>query len=640
MQKLLAAFQEFLEVPGDANGDAAGGDANCKWCKKGECWTHMKGKGKGGNEVSASKKEGADSKALLMAKLQKMLKGAEEPQLANGGAAGDPDCRWCKAGECWTHMGKGGNSKKRSYGEPNETSKGKPFSDMPEIKKIKGPFKEFRRTFMEFSEGDLSLSAMQQAESLRTALDMAIDGGPDGQTFFPPVTTFEEMCSLPLYCIEAMMNNGITAPMPIQSQAIPIVLGGMDLVGIAKTGSGKTLAYLLPAVVHIDAQEPIGQWDLSPIVLIMAPTRELAVQIEEEANKLVSTSKGPECSSHPDGLKACCIYGGMQKGDQIRGAMGCQIMSATPGRLHDHVAKGDIDMSRVTYFVLDEGDRMLDDGFECQVTAISDAIRPDRHMLFFSATWPMQVHRLAKKLCKGAIPPVRLRVGQNADGSAKTRDDIMQEVVVFDQGEFDERDKSKKELLFAHVREALNLEGTKVLVFVGQKKLAEEVSSTFNYEGFDSQAMHGGKQQAMREHALEQFKNGTCRLLVATDVMGRGLDIPTVTHVVVYDMGDIEDYVHRIGRTARGPHGSGHALTLFEYDPRWPHLAEGLIKIMESAGSDVPEELRAIAEEVKAGTRETKSFRGRWGKLSGDHGGFDVIQEKTYGSADGLWGTW
>merc|ERR1719183_1146019 len=113
--------------------------------------------------------------------------------------------------------------------------------------------------------------------------------------------------------------------------------------------------------------------------------------------------------------------------------------------------------------------------------------------------------------------------------------------------------------------------------------------------------MHGGKKQEARMETLESFKNGDCRLLVATDVMGRGLDIPTITHVVVYDMGDIEDYVHRIGRTARGPHGNGHALTLFEYDPRWPYLAEGLIKVMEQSNQDIPDDLRQIAQDVKSG---------------------------------------
>jgi len=212
----------------------------------------------------------------------------------------------------------------------------------------------------------------------------------------------------------------------------------------------------------------------------------------------------------------------------------------------------------------------------------------------------------------------------------------VQEVVVFDQKSWEERDKLKKELVYAHTREALELDGTKVLVFVSRKDLCEEMSYAFNGEGFSSEAMHGGKTQDARLAVLERFKNADTRLLVTTDVMGRGLDIPTITHVVVYDMGDIEDYVHRIGRTARGPHGEGHALTLFEYEPRWPHLAEGLIKCMEQSNQEVPDELRAIAEDVAAGNRETKQMKGRYGALSGDHGGYDSIVKKTYGAGGSL----
>lgn len=531
----------------------------------------------------------------------------------NGGGAAP--CKWCRMGECWTH----------NQWTPLEQAV---------VKKVKkGPRKAFKRTFLEIAEGefDADVSAMARSE-----LDLVIDGGPSGtDNYHPPISSFEEMGDIPAYCIEALNKMGITTPMPIQAQAIPLVLSGMDLVGVAKTGSGKTLAYLLPAVVHIEAQEPIEDYDLTPIAIVLAPTRELAVQIHEEAEKLLSTSEGAEGSNHPNGLKACCIYGGERKQGQLRNACGAHIIAATPGRLHEHVMKDEISMDRVTFFILDEGDRMLEEGFEAQVKVIANAIRDDRHMLFFSATWPMGVHRLAKAMCKGSKPPVRLRVGQNKDGSAKTRDDITQEVVVFDDRDWDARDKQKKEHVFRHVREALELGDTKVLVFMSRKDLCEEMSYVFNGEGFESEAMHGGKSQDARLSVLERFKNASTRLLVTTDVMGRGLDIPTITHVVVYDMGDIDDYVHRIGRTARGPQGNGHALTLFEYDPRWPHLAEGLIKVLERSNQDIPDELRNIAEEVRDGTREMKKVRGRYGGMSGDQGGWDEIHKKTYGvSAD------
>jgi len=536
------------------------------------------------------------------------------------GGGGMPGCKWCEKGECWTHAGgKGGGGGK---------------GGLPQVVKRVHSTKPFKRKFLEYAEGDFDPVSANMA---RDSLELVIDGGPDANdSYCPPVNSFQEIEGLPAHCIEALDQMGIQVPMPIQAQAIPLVLGGDDFVGVAKTGSGKTLAYLLPAIVHIEDQEPIQDTDLSPIVVILAPTRELAVQINEEATKLIACSEGAEGSNHPDGLKTCCIYGGMKKDGQLRQACGAHILAATPGRLHEHVLKDDISMERVTYFVLDEGDRMLEEGFESQVKVISNAIRPDRHMLFFSATWPQNVHRLAKAMCKGKKPPVRLRVGQNSDGTAKTRDDIVQEVVVFDEGDWETRDKAKKALVYEHVRNALSMEETKVLVFVSRKDLADEVSYAFNGEGFESESMHGGKSQDARLQVLERFKNANTRLLVTTDVMGRGLDIPTITHVVVYDMGDIEDYVHRIGRTARGPHGAGHALTLFEYDQRWPHLAEGLISVMEKSNQSIPDELREIAQEVSEGKRSTKVMKGRYGKMSGNHGSFAQIQKKVYGvEADG-----
>merc|ERR1712232_1503365 len=169
---------------------------------------------------------------------------------------------------------------------------------------------------------------------------------------------------------------------------------------------------------------------------------------------------------------------------------------------------------------------------------------------------------------------------------------------------------------------ALSIEGTKILVFVNMKSFADQLSDTLNNEGYTTAAMHGGRGQDIRLKVLESFKKFEIRLLVTTDVMGRGLDIPTISHVVVYDMGDIEDYVHRIGRTARGPYGMGHALPLFEYNPKWPHLAEGLVSCLENAGQEVPEDLQRIADEVAEGAREVKAMKAgsKWGANSGWQG--------------------
>lgn len=502
----------------------------------------------------------------------------------------------------------------------------------------------FQRQFL---QAQTTMSPAQLNE-VRAELQVVLDGGPDSTAIsYPPVSAFEEISVLPDYTFNALQQMSISTPMPIQSQALPIILGGHDLVGVARTGSGKTLAYLLPAVVHIEAQAPLKQGEISPIALALAPTRELAVQIAEQAQKLVALSAEGN-TNHPGGLWASCIYGGMSKAVQLKNSMGAHIVAATPGRLMDHVQKGELLMHRVTYFVLDEGDRMLDDGFESDVKSIASAIRTDRQMLFFSATWPKKVQDLAKYMCQGAQPPVRLRIGQSTDGSATTRQDIMQEVVVFEQETWEERDEMKQALLYHHVREALGMEGAQVLVFVSRKTLADEMATLFGREGIVAESMHGGRSQDVRLHVLEKFKSGEVRLLVATDVMGRGLDIPTISHVVIYDMGDIDDYVHRVGRTCRGPYGRGHALTLFEYNNKWPHLAEGLIACLEKAGQEVPGDLRNIAWEVSAGWREVKQMKAgsKWGEHSGWQGSAHNVAWKKLGydkssSADAFgWQSW
>jgi len=170
-----------------------------------------------------------------------------------------------------------------------------------------------------------------------------------------------------------------------------------------------------------------------------------------------------------------------------------------------------------------------------------------------------------------------------------------------------------------------------VLVFVSRKDLADQIAYQFNQEGFEAESMHGGRTQDKRMQVLQRFRDWNVRLLVTTDVMGRGLDIPTISHVVIFDMGDIDDYVHRIGRTARGPYGMGHALTLFEYNEKWPHLAEGLVVCLEHANQEVPEDLQRIADEVQNGERTVKAMKGKWGAASGWQGDAKAAALKALG---------
>jgi len=469
---------------------------------------------------------------------------------------------------------------------------------------------DFQRVFLE-PPASMNAADRKAMQSMREELEIGIDGG-DGCDF-PPVVAFEELAGVvPDYALQALTGQGIEAPMPIQAQSLPLVLAGNDLIGIAKTGSGKTLAYLLPAIVHIEAQEPLQRGAPTPIALILAPVRELAVQIAEEAQKVC---QGSTAENHPQGIGSTCVYGGgaSNKGWQIAALRkAAHIVAATPGRLVDLLSSRDLSLERVTYFVLDEADRMLECGFEDQVGAIASQVRPDRQTLFFSATWPWEVQQLAQKMCHEESRPVHVRVGQKEDGSGPTtRQDIIQEVVVFDEPTWEERDHNKQELLYMHLREVLASPAHKALVFVSRKTLADELCNRLWSEGFATHSMHGGRSQDSRLDILEGFKTGDTKLLVCTDVMSRGLDIPGISHVVIYDMGDIEDYVHRIGRTARGPYGEGHALTFFEYDRKWPQLAGELLEVLQASEQDVPEDLTWIAQEVAAGGGRREGAR--WG---------------------------
>ncbi|CAK0804187.1 unnamed protein product [Prorocentrum cordatum] len=403
------------------------------------------------------------------------------------------------------------------------------------------------------------------------------------------------------------------SPMPIQQQALPLLLRGFDLVGIAKTGSGKTLAFLLPGVVHIEAQEPLDGAVASPIALVLAPVRELAVQIAEEANKLLAKSSAS--ARHPKGLGAVALYGGgaRVRWDQLAELQKgwCQIVTATPGRACDFLQSGDLSLGRVTYFVLDEADRMLECGFEEQMGQIAGSIRSDRQTLFFSATWPAVVQKLASRMCHS--PPVRVTVGQKQDGDGPTaRGDIVQEIVVLDGMEWEEVDAKKQEIMYSHIRTLLQDPVHKVLVFVNTKNMSWEVAGKLTEEGFSAEFMYGGRSQDVRADIVRKFKEGEIKLLVTTDVMARGLDIPhDISHVVVFDCyGGIEEYVHRIGRTARGPYGRGHALTFFEYDPKYSGMASELLEVLQQAGQPVPPELQRIADEVASGER--KVVRKKW----------------------------
>mmetsp|Transcript_92551 Transcript_92551/g.287963 ORF Transcript_92551/g.287963 Transcript_92551/m.287963 type:complete len:500 (+) Transcript_92551:71-1570(+) len=402
-----------------------------------------------------------------------------------------------------------------------------------------------------------------------------------GHNIPKPVRTFEE-ASFPEYVLEEVSRAGFKEPTPIQVQGWPIALSGRDMVGIAETGSGKTLAFLLPAIVHINAQPYLSRGD-GPIVLVMAPTRELAVQIQEEANRFGRSSK----------IKNTCCYGGTPRSAQSRDLRdGVEVVIATPGRLIDFLENGDTNLKRVTYLVLDEADRMLDMGFEPQVRKIVSQVRPDRQTLMWSATWPREVQRLARDLCRE--DPVHINVGSLDLRTAHT---IRQYVEVVQ--EHDKRGRLRR--LLEKV-----MDGSKILIFCETKRGGDQLTREMRTDGFPALCIHGDKKQEERDWVLKEFKEGKSPILVATDVASRGLDVKDIKYVINYDFpSQIEDYVHRVGRTGRAG-ATGSSYTFFTTDKS--RLAKDLINVLREASQPVPEELERLSSGSYGGGGDRRRY--------------------------------
>ena len=414
-----------------------------------------------------------------------------------------------------------------------------------------------------------------------------------------PITKFEHAFQQYPEIMHEIHKNQFVTPSPIQCQAWPILMSGKDLIGIAQTGTGKTLAFLLPALIHIDGQTTPRNKRSGPTVMIMAPTRELALQIEREVNKY-----------NYKGIKALCIYGGGDRKEQMKVAKGgVEIVIATPGRLNDLVQAEAIDVDCVSYLVLDEADRMLDMGFEPQIRKTLLDIRPDRQTVMTSATWPPGVRRLASSYMEN---PITVCVGTM---DLKACHSVTQKVYIIEEEE-------KRQVL----EDFFNNMGPddKVMVFIGKKDSVDNIGSELALKGVRCQSIHGGREQSDREGALEDFKIGVTNILLATDVASRGIDIEDVTHVINYDFPrDIEEYVHRVGRTGRAGR-TGVSISLMTRRD-WGQ-ASHLIKILEEANQEIPEELYSMAEryEVMKKKRAEEdrggNRRGRGGR-GGNRGG-------------------
>jgi ATP-dependent RNA helicase RhlE len=391
--------------------------------------------------------------------------------------------------------------------------------------------------------------------------------------------------------LQAVAAAGYAVPTPIQQKAIPPVLDGADLIGLAQTGTGKTAAFALP-ILHRLATAPRRPAPRTCRVLVLSPTRELASQIAENFR-----AYGVRLS-----LRVAVIYGGVKHNAQVRAmAGGVDVLVACPGRLLDHLGERTVDLSAVETFVLDEADHMLDLGFLPPIRRIVRALPKARQNLFFSATMPTEIRALATDLL---TDPVEVAVAP----PAATAERVMQEVL------FVEQDRKRSLLGQLYVDPSLS----RTLVFTRTKRGADRLAKSLDASGIAAAAIHGNKSQNQRERALAAFKAGRLRALVATDIAARGIDVDAVTHVVNFELPDVpESYVHRIGRTARAG-AAGRAISLVSDDERpllrdIQRLTRQTIAAIDRRGDRalVQATAPAAAAHVAAAARQRRNAGGR-----------------------------
>ena len=343
--------------------------------------------------------------------------------------------------------------------------------------------------------------------------------------------------------LRAVLDAGYTHPTPIQQQAIPLAMEGRDLIGLAQTGTGKTAGFTLP-IVHNLISAPITDDNGVQVhrvrVLILAPTRELAVQVEESFRKYGKYAK----------LRVVPIYGGVGIEPQTKALRGgVDVVVATPGRLLDHMERQNVVFDDLEVLVLDEADRMLDMGFAPQLNRIVAEIPPYRQTLLFSATMPPEVEALARKYLR---KPVVVQIGRRSEAVSTVTHAVYPVP------------RERKTMLLVELLKEADMDS--VLIFTRTKHGADRVVRHLEDAGIAATAMHADKSQGERTRALEDFKSGKIRVLVATDIAQRGLDVSGISHVINYDVPQQpEDYVHRIGRTGRAA-ATGDAYTFMSTD--------------------------------------------------------------------------
>lgn len=337
--------------------------------------------------------------------------------------------------------------------------------------------------------------------------------------------------------LSALQSAGYESPTPIQAQSVPVALEGRDIMASAQTGSGKTAAFLLPTLQRlIRRSEKTGK---GPRALVLTPTRELAAQVEKNALAYAQNMRW---------FRTVSIVGGASFGYQTRAlSKPVDLVVATPGRLMDLMNSGKVDFDRLEVLILDEADRMLDMGFIDDIETIVEATPQDRQTLLFSATWDGAVGKLARKLTKNP--------------------EVIEIERVDEQGKIEEQllycdDMRHKNRLLDHILRDANID--QCVIFTSTKAMTEVLADDLYEKGFAANCLHGDMPQGWRNRTLMDLRKGRCKILVATDVAARGIDVPTITHVINYDLPkQAEDYVHRIGRTGRAGR-TGIALTFAE----------------------------------------------------------------------------
>jgi len=460
--------------------------------------------------------------------------------------------------------------------------------DLSSVDHDKIYYAPFRKSFY-VEVPEISRMTSEEVEVLREDLEgIAVKG----KNCPKPIKSWAH-CGVSKKVMDALKRNNYETPTPIQAQAIPAIMSGRDMIGIAKTGSGKTLAFVLPMIRHIMDQPPLEEGD-GPIAILMIPTRELALQIANECKKFTK----------PHGLKVVCVYGGTGISEQIAELKrGCEIIVCTPGRMIDMLTANNgrvTNLRRITYIVLDEADRMFDMGFEPQVMKIIDNVRPDRQTVMFSATFPRQMEALARRILQ---KPIEVQVG----GRSVVCKDVTQNVILIEE---DKKFFKLLELLGVYSEQG------SVLVFVDKQEHADDLMKDLLKHSYTCLSLHGGIDQYDRDSIISDFKSGVIKLMVATSVAARGLDVKQLILVVNFDCPNhYEDYVHRCGRTGRAGN-KGFAYTFITAEQG--RYANDIIKACELSGSPVPENIRALfetyKEEQKAAGRSVKSSSGFHGK--------------------------